>query len=186
MLNLQREYDIVKGSLKEKRFIHTLGVVSVAKKLAKLNDVSEEKAEIAALSHDIAKNMSLEDMQKLMDKNNIILSEDEKITTELWHSILAPIVAKERLGIQDEEILSAIRWHTTGKENMSTLDKIIYIADMIEPSRNFEGLEEIRKVTLENLDNGVLLGLNHSIEYLLAKGVLIDINTVKARNYMIK
>lgn len=186
MLNLQREYDIVKGSLKEKRFIHTLGVVSVAKKLAKLNDVSEEKAEIAALSHDIAKNMSLEDMQKLMDKNNIILSEDEKITTELWHSILAPIVAKERLGIQDEEILSAIRWHTTGKENMSTLDKIIYIADMIEPSRNFEGLEEIRKVTLENLDNGVLLGLNHSIEYLLTKGVLIDINTVKARNYMIK
>ena len=186
MLDLQREYDIVKGSLKEDRFIHTLGVVSVAKKLAKLNNVSEEKAEIAALSHDIAKNMQLEEMQKLMNENNIILSEDEKITTELWHSILAPIVAKERLGIEDEEILSAIRWHTTGKENMSKLDKIIYIADMIEPSRNFEGLEEIRRVTLENLDKGVTLGLNHSIEYLLKKGVLIDINTVKARNYMIK
>ena len=95
MLDIQKQYNIVKNSLKEKRFIHTLGVVSTAKKLAKLNDVSIEKAEIAALSHDIAKNMPLEDMKKLIDKNNIILSEDEKITTELWHSILAPIVAKK-------------------------------------------------------------------------------------------
>lgn len=186
MLDIQKQYNIVKNSLKEKRFIHTLGVVSTAKKLAKLNDVSIEKAEIAALSHDIAKNMPLEDMKKLIDKNNIILSEDEKITKELWHSILAPIVAKEKLGIEDEEILSSIRWHTTGKENMSELDKIIYIADMIEPSRNFPGLDEIRKSTLESLDKGVLLGINHSIEYLLNKGALIDINTIKARNYMIK
>ena len=69
---------------------------------------------------------------------------------------------------------------------MSKLDKIIYIADMIEPSRNFPGLDEIRKSTLESLDKGVLLGINHSIEYLLNKGALIDINTIKARNYMIK
>lgn len=185
MVQLEKAYDFIKGNLKEKRFIHTLGVVSVAKKLADLNGVSEEKAEIAALTHDIAKNISEDDMKKLLKDENISLSPSEKMTKELWHSILAPVVAKNKLQIEDEEILSAIRWHTTGKENMSTLDKIIFIADMIEPSRNFKGVDEIRKITLEDLDKGVLLGLDHSIEYLIEKSVIIDINTVKARNYML-
>ena len=182
---LEDAYDCVKGSIKEKRFIHTLGVVSVAKKLAKINGVEEEKAELAALCHDIAKNISKEDMEKIISINNVILTEDERNTFELWHAILAPVVAKQKLNIQDEEVLSALRWHTTGKENMTKLEKIIYIADMIEPSRVFEGVEEIRKETLKNLDKGVLLGLTHSIKYLLEKGNPIDINTIKARNYLI-
>ncbi|MBE6051414.1 MAG: HD domain-containing protein [Clostridium sp.] len=182
---LQDAYDCVKGSIKEKRFIHTLGVVSVAKKLAKINGVDEEKAELAALCHDIAKNISKEDMEKIILQNNVVLTEDEKNTFELWHAILAPVVVKQKLDIKDEEILSAIRWHTTGKEDMTKLEKIIYIADMIEPSRVFDGVEEIREETLKDLDKGVLLGLSHSIKYLLENGNLIDINTVKARNYLI-
>ena len=89
------------------------------------------------------------------------------------------------MGIEDEEVLNAIRWHTTGRENMSKLEKIIYIADMIEPSRSFDGVEEIREATLKALDNGVLLGLTHTMKFLLAKDSPIDINTVKARNYLI-
>ena len=87
--------------------------------------------------------------------------------------------------LEDEEILSAIRWHTTGKENMTKLEKIIYIADMIEPSRDFDGVEELRKVTLENLNKGVLMGLTQTIKFLLKKGSLIDLNTIKARNSLI-
>ena len=185
MVNKEEAYDYIKANLKESRFLHTLGVVSVAKKLAVKNGLDEEKAEIAALCHDIAKNVSIEEMAKVIEENNIELSEDEKNTKELWHSILAPIYAKEKLKIEDEEILSAIRWHTTGKENMSKLDKIIYIADMIEPSRTFPGVEEIREETIKNLDNGVLLGLTHSISFLLSKGALIDLNSIKARNYLI-
>ena len=185
MKSKQDIYDYIKANLKETRFIHTLGVVSVAKKLAEINGVDEEKAEIAALCHDIAKNIPAEELEKIIEKNNIDLTEDEKNTKELWHSILAPILAKEKLEIDDEEILSAIRWHTTGKEDMSKLDKIIYIADMIEPSRKFDGVEEIRKKTLKNLDAGVLLGLTHSISFLLSKGSLIDLNSIKARNYLI-
>jgi predicted HD superfamily hydrolase involved in NAD metabolism len=83
----------------------------------------------------------------------------------LWHSIVAPIEAKDKLGIDDDEILDAIRWHTTGKEDMSTLTKIIYIADMIEPGRNFDGVDEIK--------------------ILLARNLLIDENTIKARNYFL-
>ena len=185
MSTLQEVYDYVKVVLNEDRFIHTLGVVSVAKKLAIINGVSEEKAEIAALCHDIAKNLTRDEMKALIIKNNVILSEDEKNTFQLWHGILGPYVARNALNIENEEILSAIRWHTTGKEKMTKLEKIIYIADMIEPSRTFEGVEEIREVTLNNLDEGVLLGLTQTINFLLLKGNPIDLNTVKARNYLL-
>lgn len=186
MMKLEEAYEYLKETLNEKRYLHTLGVISVGKKLAKINDVSEEKVEIAALCHDIAKYIKKEDAEKIIKENNIILSENEKSTFELWHSIIGPAVAKEKIGIHDEDILSAIRWHTTGKENMTKLEKIIYIADMIEPSRIFDGVDEIREATIEDLDKGVIMGLEHSIKYLMSKGVPIDINTVKARNYLVK
>lgn len=174
------EENLVKG-----RYLHTLGVVETAVKLAKIHGEDVEKAEIAALSHDIAKNLSKEELLKIIKENNISLSFDEKNTKELWHSIVGPIVAKERFAIDDIEILSAIRWHTTGKEDMSALDKIIYLADLVEPSRNFPGVEELRQDCEENLDIAMLNALTHTIKYLLEKGCLIDINTVKARNYLL-
>ena len=185
MTSLEEAYEYVKKNLKENRFIHTLGVIEEAKKLAKINGVSEEKAEMAALCHDIAKNIPKTEMLEIMKENNIILTEDEENSPSIWHSILGPIVAKKELKIEDEEIFSAIRWHTTGKENMTKLEKIIYIADMIEPSRDFDGVEELRKVTLENLNKGVLMGLTQTIKFLLKKGSLIDLNTIKARNSLI-
>lgn len=172
-------------NLIEDRYTHTLGVADTAKKLAKLNGICEEKAEIAGLAHDVAKNLSKARMKELIEENNIILSDVEKNNMSLWHSIVAPIEAKNKLGIEDEEILDAIRWHTTGKEDMSILTKIIYIADMIEPNRKFDCIEEIRKVTFEDLDKGVYFGLNHSIEYLLIKNLLIDENSMRARNYFL-
>lgn len=185
MLTIEEINTYLRENLKESRYNHTLGVVKTAKELAKINNISEERAEIAALSHDVAKNLSNEEMLKIIDDNNIILSEVEKKNPNLWHSIIAPIVARERLKIEDEEILDAIRYHTTGKENMSVLTKIIYIADMIEPGRSFDTLEEIRKATYEDLDKGVYMGLNGSLSFLLKKNLLIDDNTIKARNYFL-
>lgn len=178
-------YEYLVRNLDDKRYMHTLGVVSIAKKLANINGVSEEKAEIAALCHDIAKKMDNKKIEKILDENKIVLTECENKTPHLWHSIVAPIVAKEVFKINNEEILDATRWHTTGRENMGQLEKIIFIADMIEPSRVFTGVEDIRKETLINLDKGVLLGLTYTIEYLLSRGELIDINTVNARNYLL-
>lgn len=185
MLSIEEMNLYLKENLMEKRYIHTLGVVETAKKLAEVNGISEEKAEIAALAHDVAKNLSKEKMREMMKENNITISALEENNSNLWHSIIAPIEAKAKLGIEDEEILDSIRWHTTGKENMSILTKIIYIADMIEPNRNFNGIEDIRKVTFDNLDAGVYSGLTHNIEFLLTKNLLIDENTIKARNYFL-
>ena len=185
MLSIEEIKIYLKTNLMEKRYTHILGVADTAKKLAKLNGISEEKAEIAGLAHDVAKNLKIDTMKEIMEKSNIILSKVEQNNANLWHSIIADIVAKDKLGIEDEDILDAVRWHTTGKENMSTLTKIIYIADMIEPSRNFEGVEEIRKLTFEDLDKGVYYGLTRSIEFLLTRNLLIDENTMKARNYFL-
>ncbi|AQS08561.1 putative nicotinate-nucleotide adenylyltransferase [Clostridium saccharobutylicum] len=185
MLSIDEIKKYLKENLKEKRYNHTLGVAETAKKLAILNCISEEKAEIAALAHDVAKNLSEEKMKSIIRENNISLSSVEKNNIDLWHSIIAPIEAKNKLGIQDEEILDAIRWHTTGKEDMSTLTKIIYIADMIELNRDFEGVEKIREITFENLDRGVYTGLTHTIQFLLTKNLLVDENTIKCRNYLL-
>ena len=185
LLSVEEIKKYLKENLKESRYNHTLGVCEIALELAELNGVSKEKAEIAALAHDVAKNLSKEEMMKIIKDNNIILSNVEKENMNLWHSIIAPIVAEEKLGITDEDILDAVRWHTTGKEDMSVLTKIIYIADMIEPGRSFPGLEDIRKETFEDLDKGVYTGLTHSMQFLLSKNLLIDENTIKARNYFL-
>lgn len=174
------EDNLVKG-----RYLHTLGVVETAIKLAEIHGEDVKKAEIAALSHDIAKNLSPAESLRIIEENNISLGFSERNTKELWHSIIAPIKARECFGIEDEEILSAIRWHTTGKEKMSTLDKIIYLADMVEPSRDFPGVKELREDCKEDLDIAMLNALTHTIKYLLEKGCLIDVNTVKARNYLL-
>lgn len=175
----------LKNNLKPSRYGHTLGVVNTAIKLAEIYGEDIKKAEIAALCHDVAKNMSYEDMKKIINEEDIDLSVDEENSKELWHSIVAPILARRVFKIHDEEILSAMRWHTTGKENMTNLEKIIYLADLIEPSRNFEGLEEIRKVSYENLNLAMLKALTHTTIYLLEQGYAVDLNSVKARNYLV-
>lgn len=182
MLSVEEIKLYLKANLEEKRYIHTLGVADTAKKLAKLNGISVEKAEIAGLAHDVAKNLSKLKMKEIINEYKIVISDVEENNANLWHSIIGPIEAKDKFGINDEEILDAIRWHTTGKEHMSTLTKIIYIADMIEPNRNFEQVEDIRKITFKDLDMGVYYGLTHSIEFLLIKNLLIDENTMRARN----
>lgn len=185
MISIDEMKVYLKNNLIENRYIHVLGVVDTAIRLAKINEVDEKKAEIAALAHDIAKNMTIYELKEIIDKNNIELSYDEEKNQEIWHSIVGPIVAKEVFKIEDEEILSAMRWHTTGKENMSKLDKVIYMADMIEPNRNFPEVDVLRRETFKDLDNGVLQGLNHTIKYLLNKDVPININSIKARNYLL-
>ncbi|AYE34830.1 bis(5'-nucleosyl)-tetraphosphatase (symmetrical) YqeK [Clostridium septicum] len=185
MYDVNEIKNYLKNNLVESRFNHTLGVVETSIKLAKINDVDLNKAKIAALIHDVAKNKTVDEMKKIIDENKIKLSYDEENTPELWHSIIAPIIGREVFNIDDEEILSAVRWHTTGKENMSTLDKIVYIADMIEPNRRFPGVEKIRSTAFKNLDEGILMALTHTTRYLLDKGFTIDINSIKARNYLL-
>lgn len=177
--------EYLKENLKESRYEHTLGVVKTAKALAKINGVEEEKAELAALIHDSAKNMHINSMKKMLEENFEQIDYIEEKTPQLLHGKVAAIIGKNIMGIEDEEILSAAAYHTTGKGNMTLLEKIIYIADYIEPNRVYPGVEELRKLTFEDLDKGVIVGLNNTINYILKQGGLIHPNTIEARNYLI-
>ena len=185
MWGLEEIRDYLKDNLKPSRYGHTLGVVNTAIRLAEFYGEDKNKAEIAALCHDVAKNMSNDALRKIIDNENIILSIDEENTQELWHSIVAPVIARKVFEIEDEEILAAMRWHTTGKEDMTNLEKIIYLADLIEPSRKFDGVDEIREIAYKDLDLAMLKALTHTTIYLLTKGCAVDINSVKARNYLV-
>lgn len=185
MISIYEMNKYLKESLLESRYNHTVGVVNTAIELAEIHEEDKFKAEIAALSHDIGKNMKVDDLRKLIKEECIALTIDEEKNIQIWHAIVAPILGKKIFKIEDEEILSAMRWHTTGKENMSKLDKIIYLADLIEPSRKFDGVDELRKLAKEDLDIAMIKALTHTIKYLLDKDLAIDGNTFKARNYLL-
>ncbi|HCC07961.1 MAG TPA: phosphodiesterase [Clostridiales bacterium] len=147
----------------EKRFTHTLGVVETAEKLAKIYGVDVEKARIAALLHDCAKFHKYNDFSR---KHGIKLDEEILKYPKVIHSFLGVFVAKVEYGIEDVEILNAIKYHTTGKPDMTVLEKIVYLADAIEPGREeYEYLIEGRKLANEDLDKAVAFILERTIKY---------------------
>ena len=157
----------LKKYLDKDRYRHTLGVMYTAAALAMAHDDDMEQAQMAGLLHDCAKCIPNKKKLKICKKQNIRISSVEKSNPFLLHAKLGAYIAKEKYQIEDEEILSAIRWHTTGKEAMSELEKIVYIADYIEPGRNkAPRLAWIRKVAFEDLDEGMYYILKDSLSYL--------------------
>lgn len=166
---MDREHDIlkvVKTKMPEKRYIHTLGVRDTAIKLAELYGENTEKAKYAAIIHDIAKYAELEWMRNVVREQNM----DERLLpweNEILHGPVGAYIAQQQFEIDDEDILNAIRHHTTGRPGMSRLEKIIYVADMIEPNRKFKGVEELRTLAFSNLDEAMRACIQHTIAFLV-------------------
>ena len=132
-----------KANMKKKRFEHCVRVSETARKLAKLNGYDEEKAALAGFVHDYAKQVPVEEYRKVIKEQDFdpdLLNWNRAI----WHGIVGTFFIERDLKIRDPEILTAVRRHTTGDTKMTTLDKIIFVADFIEPVRDFPGLEEAR------------------------------------------
>ncbi len=175
----------IKPMMSEKRYIHSLGVRDEAVKLAKVYGADEKKAYLAGLLHDVVKEFSPEQMRELAKKYGVKLSEVVLHEPKLVHGILGAYYVKYEFGIDDDEIFDAIYYHTTSKANMPLLTKIIYIADSIEPNRDFDGVCELRAATYENLDKAILMSLRKTIDKLLKNGRLIHVETVNAMNYLL-
>ncbi len=166
------------------RFTHTMGVIDTAVKLAKVYGVEVQKAKIAALLHDCAKCIPFSEQLSLCDKYQIPLSETEKTNKELLHSKLGAVLAKERFGVCEEDIRNSIANHTTGRPNMSILEKIIFIADYIEPGRDkAKNLSKVRELAFSNIDKALVQILEDTLLYLETKGVQIDESTKKTLDY---
>ena len=165
--------------LSSERIAHTAGCEHEAVQLAKLWGEDPEKAAVAGILHDSTKNLSYDEQLILCDKYGIILDNAQKGNPKLLHAITGAALAKDLFGVS-EEISQAIRWHTTGKPDMNTLEKIIYLADYIEPTRDFEGVERLRELAHEDLDAALALGLEMSLEELRRQNVEPHKDTVEA------
>lgn len=175
----------VRKKMREKRYIHTLGVEEKAAELAKKYKADEEKCRIAAILHDVAKEMSIDKMRDICQKNfSDELSKEDMEINEILHGFAGCIIARDEFGITDENILNGIKYHTVGKRGLSLLGRIIYIADGIEKNRNYPAVDEIRKEVEKDLDRGIILEIDKKIEYLTEKKGKIHKNTVDMREWL--
>lgn len=173
--------------LKKNRFAHSIGVANTAVKLAKKFGVDEEKAYIAGLLHDCAREFENEDLPVQAIKRGIEIGEVEKNSPLLLHAYIGAKMVTEIYGVDDKEIIQAIYRHTVGARNMTALDKIIYFADMIEPNRNYPGVDKLRELadTSNNLDEIILTALSESIIFVVQKNSLVHPATIDARNFLL-
>ena len=167
--------------LKHKRIPHVLGTEQEAIRLATRYGADVEKAQVAALLHDCTKKLDMTDQLALCTQYGIQLDELEKQALKLLHAKTGAAIARDVFGV-DEEIYRAIWWHTTGHAHMTLLEKIIYLADYIEPSRDFPGVDKLRSVCYKDLDEGLLLGLEMSIEEMTNMGNPVHHATIEARD----
>ncbi|MCC3863326.1 bis(5'-nucleosyl)-tetraphosphatase (symmetrical) YqeK [Terrisporobacter petrolearius] len=177
----------LKGMLPERRLKHSLNVSKCAVKLSEIYKCDKEKAQIAGLVHDCAKYFTDEQIEDSIKRFNVELDPLEVNNIALSHSVIGSYVAVDVFNIKDEEIINAIKYHTTGKENMSLLEKIIYMADLIEEGRNFPKVEELRELTYSGkLEEALLLSFNNTIKFIIDNNQLIHPRTIKARNYILE
>lgn len=179
-------YNWMHEKLKEdigiERYNHTIRVVETSKKLALKYKEDVQKTSMAALLHDCGKFSDSRKLLKMIDDFDIILDNVMKNNIQLVHGPLGAEMARRVYGIDDHEILSAIYYHTTGKENMSLLEKIVYISDYIEPGRDFQGVDEVREMAFVDLDKSILWAMDNTIKYVIDRGFLLHLDTVKGRN----
>ena len=169
--------------LKPGRIRHVAGCEYEAVRLARRYGADEEMAREAAILHDITKKLTLEEQLILCEKYGIITDTAEKNDAKLLHSKTGAAVARDKFNISDE-VYNAIYWHTTGKADMSLLEKIIYMADYIEPTRDFDGVDKLRKIAYINLDEALLLGLEMSLIDLEERNIVPHTKTQEAIDWL--
>ncbi len=175
----------LKTLLTDHRYTHSLGVTETAVKMAEVFSADKEKAEIAALLHDCAKQIPHNEQLKLCKEYNIPLDEVKEKELGLLHAELGAYLAEHEFGVTDSEILDAIRYHTLGRENMTDLEKILYLSDIIEPNRKyFEGIDELRSLCFQNLDRALLFGFGLTISHTNRNGHILHNQTIEAEKYI--
>ena len=175
----------LRSQLKPSRFEHSLGVADTAVRLAEHYGADVSKARLAGLLHDCAKNMTPGESREYCEKNNITLKPICWAEPGLIHAPLAAYMVQTDYGVSDNDIIEAIRYHTTGHADMKLLTKIIYLADTIEPSRTHAGVEQLRITAFEDIDEALLRAIDATARHIINKGGILDTDTISARNYLI-
>lgn len=181
-MNIEQMDLLLKQSLKPGRYIHSVRTMKEAVALAEHYGEDSDKAAVAGLLHDCAKKLKDDEILEYCRINGIELSEVEKKQVYLLHGEVGAIIAREKYGVEDESILNAIKYHTTGYTNMSMLDKIIFLADYIEPGRTHGGVCIPRELAYKDLNKALVSAFDSTIKYVIEQQGLIHPNTIEARN----
>ena len=176
--------EIIREKLDDYRYNHSLCVADEAKRLAEKYSSDPIKAYHAGLLHDITKNISLEEHLQLVERFGIILSDAEKSSANILHGITGSAYVKYELGIEDDEILSAIRYHTTARANMSLFERIIYLADFTSADRTYPDVDVMRKLVDIDLYEAMHYSLSYTIKSLVTKASAIHPDTLYAYNFV--
>lgn len=187
-MQVEKMREKLKSVLKPSRYEHSIGVMNTALKLAQHFGEDENKAVLCGLLHDCAKYMNSYDGYEFCNQKNIKLDDVSKNNYAIVHQYTGAYIAKYEYGVCDADVLNAIACHTTGKAGMTNLDKILFLADMIEPNRKknpYIGLDELEKLAFENLDKAMVFGLDLSINHIMTQGFLVHLDSVRARNDII-
>ena len=166
--------------MSHKRYKHTINVKNKAVELARHYGADEEKAALAALLHDSAKELPREELLQIFADNAIMAKNAASRPAPVWHGIAAAILCATQWGVTDPQIISAIECHTTGKADMTLLEKIIYMADATSAERDYPGVDRLRQEEMQDLDLALLHSLQQSIAFVKEKGGSLDPQTVAA------
>ena len=179
-MGLEEIDKIVKETLSEKRYFHSKCTMNMCKNLAKIYGADIEEAKKVGLAHDIAKEMSNEDKIKYLEENEIEITEDEKIIPDILHAKVGADICKKQLGFS-EEMAKAVAEHTTGKENMSLLSKVLYVSDSISEDREWGGRENLVKLAKNDLDEVIIYLIERMIKEKTEAGKPINKESIKAK-----
>lgn len=182
-MELQHYKEILKKKLSSKRYNHSIQVLETALKLAEKMKIDKERLAVASLLHDYAKELPKERLIEIYlelypDKKR------EELNVAILHSDVGAYLVEKELNIKDKEILNAIKYHTTGRDNMSEIEKIVYLADAIEPTRDYPIIERISEIAEKNLDEALLLEVTEKIKFLKERDISIDTNSLKLLNWL--
>ena len=175
----------VKEKVSEKRFAHSIGVMNMCEKLAKQYGADEKKAKLIGIVHDIAKEMSDEEMLEYVRKNKIAITETEKQIPQILHGKIAADMCKKKYDF-DDEMCEAIAYHTTGKENMTLLQKVLFVGDKIDETRTYDSAKELRNIAFQSLDEAIIKNIDETLKINIKRKSLIVEESIKARNYLLK
>jgi predicted HD superfamily hydrolase involved in NAD metabolism len=178
--------ELVTSHIKDQRLLHCIGMVLAGLELATRWNVDLEKAYLVAILHDVGRYLTPEEMLSYIEKHGGGIPDEDQDFPQLWHGSYAAEVLRHELGIRDEELAHALIWHSTGEAGMTTLQKVVFLADSIEFTRDFEGVGELRKLADIDLDKTLLRTIEKKYNYLKTHGTAIHPRLTRARDYYLQ
>ena len=177
---------LLKARLSKKRFTHSVNVARAAFMLAERWGADPQKAYLAGLLHDCCKELPFPEQEELMRQGPFPVSDTEWLCKPVWHGVAAASYMHAELGIEDPEVLGAARWHTIGRANMTRLEEVVYMADLISADRTYRDVDRFRKMAQTDLEKALLCAFEYAIESVLKKETPLPVSTVEAYNWYLR